>query len=444
MGEHQKEAGIKALEFLEQLGLVLGYYTRREEYMFRGIQNSPILDLTWRKAEQQAFPLFIFEVESTPEKSASDNAVKVFSRKTESFAKPLFFFHVFVEQKSDTKRVESLRDFFDKVNYGTYLLSEPSDGYRLLSEVIEQHLRIEPRVDIPELLKLLEKSDTLNIPSVRALEKLIECRYDLSDGANFIMSLEHLILENGYPSLASFYLSYLPKFLSYRPPPQQDYQYLGSYAYSGIIHHSLLLIMGARKDFDNAFNQILEITQSWDLWSDWQLNLTLSNDHDDVALTEYPMYLSMLALAFRGTQHAKHFSHRLRLVIEEAQGKRGVYFHGLIWLLLASRISQDEPSYEYARAILNDRAKGIPTNLVLQPSLHHREPQERFHDDMEKALIPSFADWGSWLQKYFNNASPTNDYLQVFISGFLVLGNGWDKSRFDFSQICLLASGEEK
>jgi hypothetical protein len=108
MGKHQKSAGLDVIKLVGRLGAALGYHVGLEEPMFPGNPSTPYLDVTWRRDRHAKFPLFIFEVESLPTKSATDNVVKVFSRRTPSFQKPLFFFHVFVEQPSDTGRIDYL------------------------------------------------------------------------------------------------------------------------------------------------------------------------------------------------------------------------------------------------------------------------------------------------------------------------------------------------
>lgn len=97
MGVHRTETSLKMMRFFESLGKALGYYVQDEESMFPGDRQSPILDVTWRKHKEDAWPLVIIEVETTSTKAATDNVVKVFGEKTGVYPKPLFFYHIFVE-----------------------------------------------------------------------------------------------------------------------------------------------------------------------------------------------------------------------------------------------------------------------------------------------------------------------------------------------------------
>ena len=143
MGEHKLAQTIKIVKFLEEFGNCLGYVVQNEDSMFPGQKTSPIMDLTWRRNSEQRYPIFIFEINSSPEKSASDNAIKVLSKPTEKFQKPLFFFYVFIKQKNETDRIDALKSQYNNTNYDVYLLSVPNSACRLLSDMLEQHFRID-------------------------------------------------------------------------------------------------------------------------------------------------------------------------------------------------------------------------------------------------------------------------------------------------------------
>jgi len=134
MGTNRKEEGLNVIALLHSMGQILGYYSRGEELMFPGNPNSPELDVTWRRTEHAKFPLFIFEVESVSAKAASDNAVKVFARKTPAFEKPLFFFRIFLDDEVEPERIDYLTDSFDKLNDGTYRLKRDADNLRLVKD----------------------------------------------------------------------------------------------------------------------------------------------------------------------------------------------------------------------------------------------------------------------------------------------------------------------
>jgi hypothetical protein len=129
MGVHRKEPGRILISFLEDLGKSLDYHVSHEEKMFQGQSNSPELDLAWRNNPNAKYPLFIFEIESLAAKSSSDNAVKVFSRRTSNFEKPLYFFHIFVDDSIGEGRIEYLKENYDKTNYNAYSIHKENDFF---------------------------------------------------------------------------------------------------------------------------------------------------------------------------------------------------------------------------------------------------------------------------------------------------------------------------
>lgn len=443
MGEHQRDITLKVISFLEEFGQVLKYHTKREEYMFPGFPTSPILDLTWRRTEQERFPLFIFEVESTPQKAASDNVVKVFSRPTEMFVKPLFFFHVFVDQVLETDRIKSLGELFDKTNYGAYLLSDSTDKQRLISDILDQHLRIELAFSLYALVELLESYDELEFTTLSILENLVQKKYDRVEDAEFVPALERLIIAKGYPTIKQFYLSYLKTYLSYSDPLLPKYEFLSASVYSLVIHHALLLLVsGQPSDHERTFSELIRIENSWRYWSGWKLNLQLSNDHDQIAPSDFPLLLTMITVAFSNSRYAVYFSKKLRAVIEEAQRGLSFYVHGLIWLLIASQIAQDEESYEFARSLIN-QSGGIPLNLIVKPSIHIDDAHERINNpEGNLAVIPDYSSWAEWLS---HQITPTEaDKLNFIIKGFLLFPTDWDNARYEFSMYCVSKSVSPK
>lgn len=195
MGEHQKEAGRNVIAFLAGLGEVLGYAKRAEERMFPGEPNSPSLDLTWRLDNSVDFPLFIFEVESTANKSASDNALKVFSRTTPQFQKPLFFYHIFLDNSIGAERVDYLKKSFGSVNYDSFLLTSGGEALRLLTTILEQHQRLNQHLDLDSFLRFLLNQSVLEFSVHEALDWSIDIGYDRRPEPNFILTLESLIVE---------------------------------------------------------------------------------------------------------------------------------------------------------------------------------------------------------------------------------------------------------
>jgi hypothetical protein len=435
MGEHQKEKGLKVLSFIEELGHVLGYYVIREKKMFPNMRTSSILDVTWRRSEREPFPLFIFEVESTPNKSTSDNALKVFGRQTKKFRKPLYFFHVFVEQILETERVEYIETNFDKHNYGAYILSDEAAPLQLVTDILDQHLRVEPSIYLGTLIEFLETNEYLAVSSQLILEWLVEGGYDQFEDSNFLVEAQDIIIVNNYSSVRAFYLSYLPRFLTYSPPPPQEYDSISIDEFAGLIHRALLVITGNTPKSRQVFQELLNIENSWDIWSGWKLHLGLSNDHDEMALSEFPQILTLLSLAFESTIFARHYSQSLKKVVLEAQsGGRDFYPQGLVWLLIASQLAGDQESYEFARMTINEHG-GIPKDLVTQLPTFVSEADERMDGATNCDQVPTYENWNFWFEDY--RKMEEVDLLYVIVHGFLSYLTNFDKSRSVFARYCL-------
>src|SRR5437588_10321953 len=102
--EHSLPAGRSMIGGIAALGEALGYIARREHPVEEGRSNPPAVDIAWFSDPDDAYPLFIFEVESRATNSIANNVVKVFGQGSDAFEKPLFFFHVILESPIESSR----------------------------------------------------------------------------------------------------------------------------------------------------------------------------------------------------------------------------------------------------------------------------------------------------------------------------------------------------
>lgn len=437
MGVHQKEEGQKIISLLEALGNLLGYTVALEDFMFRGDQASPQLDVTWRKDEHARFPIFIFEVESEPTKSATDNVMKVFSRKTPDFQKPLFFFHIFVEQSVGKQRIDYLQANYDSLNYETYLVVNNEDCYRLIFDILDQHFRLDSSLNLYELIRLIENQDAIVLTSNRVLEKLVEIKYDHFEHANFLLTLEALIVNENYPTIRDFYLPYLARYLSYEDLPSQGYYYITAKGYSLVTHFAILLLLDTQSDYQRVFEQLQIIEQDFQPWPLWAPFFGLSQDHDTVLVSEFPILLTVLCAAFAPTDYASYFSHKLKDILAKVRPPYNL--HGLIWLLIASQVARDEESYAFAQSTINDQ-EGIPFDLITAPtSFMSHEPDERLLRTENLVKIPDYSNWKTWLEQHEHFEDDNLDILASIIDGLLVM-NRSERGRVGIALFCLQKS----
>ncbi len=386
--------------------------------MFEGDKNSPEIDITYRRAQQDQFPLFIIEVESADTKAAADNAVKVFSKDVKEYQKPIFFFHVFIDSPTESHRIQSLKALFGKHNYDTYLLTDMSEHLRLLSDVLNQHFRIGPLVDIRALVKLLENQNSLDVSGAKLLETLVSQGYDQKTGANFMTLLETLIVSAECRGVREFYVKYLPQYLSYHPRPQQNYKFATAFEASDAAHWALSLLLAEKPDYERAFTGIEKREQRYRMGL-WQPNFGLSRDLDLLLTSEFPILLTLLAVSFAPTEHSKYFTSRLKDIVIKLHPLKPWGVHSLVWLLLAARASNDPENYEFARTTLNKNG-GVSLDLVLNPTVFcGDEPDDRLTSPDNLVAIPSFDEWTGWVREHI--APITDDILEVIIESFLLM-----------------------
>ena len=440
MGVHQKNEGLEIFEFLESFGQILGFYVQREEYMFPGLHTSPIFDMTWRRYAHEKSPLFIFEIESTPNKSTTDNAVKLFSRKTEIFIKPLFFFHIFVTKSMNTERIEYLKSMFDNVNYESYLLSRDSDHIKLILNILDLYFRFEQYLDLYGLLELINSKSALHISVEQLIGRLLQYDYDKLEESNFVSTLETFILHNDSENVQNIYFSYLSIYLKLENRPLQDYGYYYTPAsYSAIIQIALFLITNGSENREFWFNRLYEIEKSYEPWNLWEPRFGLSQDHDNMLLYEFPILLTMLCLAFKGTRFADYFSIKLEDIISKYREINGYSINSAMWLLIASKISGVRFLFQKIRIKIND-AGGIPINIVKKPLVAYSEDIPIDLMRMARLVkVCDFDNWNGFMAKYVKKSSI--DLVKTIIGGFLIMSdtgvNRWIDCRERFAKYCL-------
>jgi hypothetical protein len=465
MGIHRNKYGVKTLKFLMDFGRVLGYSVKPEESMFTGNPNSPDLDLTWRFNEHAKYPLFIFEVESSSTKSASDNALKVFSRKTSVFEKPLFFFHIFLDNSIGSSRIEYLKENYDKLNYDNYLLSKPNDVFRLIRDILDQTMRLATYFDLFSTIEILKSQNVFSLALKDILNLLVDRGYDRLPESNFLPIIERLIIEKRYDDIYDFYTAYIKNYLS-QTQFSFDYNHIGSYGnyysrdFLRVLHYGIFLISDEEKKLQNIFGDISKIEHCFGTQISWKPGPLLSGG-EAFHLSHSPILLTLLCLGFSSSPYATHFSEILKYILKDkTEGFSHFNVHGLIWLLIASRLSKDPKSYEFARSLINENG-GIPISWITEVTTDLYESYERFFDDArydendvcidtDCVDIVSYDEWDSWLSPY--NLSVClyelkyQDLLRAILQSFVSTDNVNDyiQGRRAFASYCLSKTIQNK
>jgi hypothetical protein len=188
MSEHKLNQGLHFINGLKVLGRILNYNVETE-FPLDPAKVSPkaALDVAWFKEKNQRFPLFIFEVESQPTNSMAYNPVKVLSKESTVFEKPLFFFQIILKKGVSSERVEDLQRQFGTHNYRIYRL-EVDQGFDFLRDILTQHRRLQSELNIPALMDYLIESKWLNINIEEIISHICQLGFEKESG-NFYPSL---------------------------------------------------------------------------------------------------------------------------------------------------------------------------------------------------------------------------------------------------------------
>lgn len=185
MPEHKMKKGIDFINGIRDLGRLLGYHVELEIPVSTEKGNSPAVDIAWYKEENQKFPLFIFEIESSASNGMVYNPLKVFSKKNEQFEKPLFFFQIVLKGGQESSRIEDLKNQFGNYNYRIYRTSEFEEK-KLILDVLEQHRRLTQELDIITLANYLVDSNWIDIDIKQVSNHIILLDFERSSG--FLLS----------------------------------------------------------------------------------------------------------------------------------------------------------------------------------------------------------------------------------------------------------------
>lgn len=156
-------------------------------------------------------------------------------------------------------------------------------------------------------------------------------------------------------------------------------------------------------------------------------------------LSEFPILLTVLCAAFAPTESASYFSGKLKVILGKIKNVTFYNTHGLIWLMIASKIANDDESYEFARTIINTNG-GVPKSVITSPtiSILIDDPAKPFSPrDCEPVV--AFEEWSDWIRPDLNTAC--SDLLWYLLDGLLIMRDGV-QSREEIARYCLYRSAE--
>lgn len=181
MPEHKLKKGIDFINGIKNLGNLLGYHVELETPVTTEKNNSLAVDIAWYKEENQKFPLFIFEIESSASNGMVYNPLKVFSKKNEQFEKPLFFFQIVLRGGQDSSRIEDLKNHFGNYNYRIYRTSE-SEEKKLILNILDQHRRLTQELDIINIANYLIDAEWIEIDIEQVANHIVSLEFEKNSG----------------------------------------------------------------------------------------------------------------------------------------------------------------------------------------------------------------------------------------------------------------------
>lgn len=373
MPEHRLASGRIFFEGLTRLGQALGYHVESEQPVDRRTTNPQAVDIAWFGAPKQKFPLFIFEIESRPTNSMANNATKIFGKPTSTFEKPLFFFHIVITGGSTSERIDDLIGSFGYFNYGVYRISL-GETNKLLTDIVNQHIRIRDSVNIISIAHLLESEPWSHV----SREYLLTHIEDLE----FSRTIEYIL-----PSYATLSISdefYQDQFTRYlkkvwqgdvlKPPKARFNTYFGS-IWPALIY--LAILASSEGDESITFDSSLEKYQGSSYFpTTIGPHFGLDRDYDMFIIGAAPAYLALIAALMRDHKNAvRYICEQVRIITDYLGGMSGVYsFISASWLLHIS--SADKTCFDifnWARCHINERG-GAPQELVLKPTILFDDP----------------------------------------------------------------------
>lgn len=330
---------------------------------------------------------------------------------------------------------------FGRHNYEAYSLVDPSSHLSLITNIMEQHLRVFENVDLLEVAEVIRTANPLKVKADQVLRTLVEIGYDRLPSANFLSDVETLIIVTGCPAIHSFYEAYLPQFLSYNNPPSQEYPPdSNEQPLFGVVHWSIIMLLEIPCDHASVFDAVQNCEKS--LWGHpvYSLVFGRSMDGDRIVLSEWPMVFALLCLAFSGTPYATYFSTKLKAILTQAKEFLILPTHSLLWLTICAQLAHDKETYDFAKTIIDEQG-GVPVEFICHPTLWSDLPgtEDLVPDGSDLCVpgqMPEFEEWAIAVRSAIEETE--RNVLACIIAAFLWVGTiGSEEAMRDFANLCM-------
>ncbi|KQT26230.1 hypothetical protein ASG22_06050 [Chryseobacterium sp. Leaf405] len=428
MGKHSTEISLKLFDFLIDLGKGLRYYTDTEYPMKENSFGSQAIDIAWFNNQENKFPLFIFEIESSSNNSIANNPTKIFGKDSKVFEKPLFFFHIIIDGAENSEKYNDLIGLFGKHNYDIFRINN-ADIENLLVKIISQHRRIHNEANLAHILRLIN-----NFEEIKS-----EIKFEL-----FLKNIEKLIHENQlyelgqiYADVASSdksfqeqYLKFIYRFFSDERSFYLSYENYSASIVSEFINLGLLYSRYGNEINDFDFTKLLIEAQKTETFNKIEYLPGLNYEYDIFIQDHVAFYIALTFFLFEGNVSAQKYIIDIAImIIRKLNITEGFIFeHNLSWgLLMAASNHEFSEIYEELKNLMNNR-KGILNTILFCPTFineHQKIP------DSKLILVPDRNIYVETFKEKFNHINIDNSINEIAI---MSLSEDWkDEMEYYFN-----------
>jgi hypothetical protein len=357
MPEHSLPPGRQLISALETLGSTLGYLAAPEWPLDQG-PAPPAVDMVWFTEPEQRIPILMFEVESTPSASLSNNAMKVFGKSRSALQKPLFLFHIVIAGGNESSRVPAAEAVFFSHNYRVYLFGN-GEILTFLCDLFDQHRRLRKHLNLMQVIPVI-RSDWPTANLTKILEHLEHLRFETRYAQTYALLAGQVseCKERFFEFLLNAEMSHIRSGCDY------SLSYLGN-AWSRPIHLALL----AHQDPDRAgdwFQKLKHWQEEGSFMSMIGPYWGLSRDYDEFIARLSPFLWSLLAALMKSLPSAQsYFCDRIIEILRTVGADHISVFHA-VWLLHIASSCGSKKDYDFARNWIDERG-GVGRSALLNP-----------------------------------------------------------------------------
>jgi len=387
MSTHKNPDTLALIEDLAMLGETLGFIIEQERPISdRG--NGPAVDLAWLGDANQRFPLLIFEIDTCSSNSSTYNALKVLAKDSESFEKPVFFFHIFMRGNDESSPIKDLQEQYRTHNYRVYRIGSNST-LPLIKDVLSQHRRLFQSIDLYNLVRTLLKSRFFCNYTEDILRYVPLLKYQ---GDSLVPIARLRLVENKFEELFKEKVADLfahGEIIS----PRYD-SYIGEH-WATPIHIGLMQFW--TQDISDKWVNTLRRWQENSVYpTKIGPHFGLSRDYDEFIFTLAAAYWGLVAVLMKSSTSGGSYILKqywdVFTTLKDHPSKASYFW--AVWLLHIAAAFDTESLYESARVHLNENFNGSSTQSLYSPLGYvPGDDDDEQEVEVDRMLVPTMVSF---------------------------------------------------